>query len=87
MALPPVALPPVALPPVALPPVAPPTFPEPAFPASSGLLLSPPHAYRSERTAGWRAVVERIGERRLYETTGIQLMQINTIFQLAVHDR
>ena len=52
-----------------------------------GALLSPPHAYRSTRTAGWRDVVERIGEDRLYRTTGIQLMQINTIFQLAVHDR
>jgi rhamnulokinase len=52
-----------------------------------GALLSPPHAYRSDRTRGWRAVVDRIGERRLYETTGIQLMQINTIFQLAAHDR
>jgi rhamnulokinase len=54
---------------------------------ADGVLLSPPHAYRSDRTRGWRAVVDRIGERRLYETTGIQLMQINTIFQLAAHDR
>ena len=52
-----------------------------------GHLLSPPHAYRSERTAGWHSTLERIGKRRLYETTGIQLMQINTIFQLAAHDR
>ena len=52
-----------------------------------GALLSPPHAYRSTRTAGWRDVVDRIGEDVLYRTTGIQLMQINTIFQLAVHDR
>jgi rhamnulokinase len=52
-----------------------------------GALLSPPHSYRSDRTAGWRAVVDRIGEERLYRTTGIQLMQINTIFQLAAHDR
>jgi rhamnulokinase len=52
-----------------------------------GALLSPPHAYRSERTASWREVVDRIGEDVLYETTGIQLMQINTIFQLAAHDR
>jgi len=50
-------------------------------------LASPPHAYRSSRTDGWREVVDRIGEERLYRTTGIQLMQINTIFQLAAHDR
>ena len=54
---------------------------------NDGALLSPPHAYRSDRTAGWRAVVDRIGEDVLYGTTGIQLMQINTIFQLAAHDR
>jgi rhamnulokinase len=52
-----------------------------------GELLSPPHAYRSDRTRGWRTVVDRIGEDVLYRTTGIQLMAINTIFQLAVHDR
>lgn len=52
-----------------------------------GALLSPPHAYRGDRTAGWRAVVDRVGEERLYGITGIQLMQINTIFQLAAHDR
>ena len=52
-----------------------------------GALLSPPHSYRSSRTAGWRDVVARIGEDRLYRTTGIQLMAINTIFQLAAHDR
>jgi rhamnulokinase len=54
---------------------------------ADGALLSPPHAYRSSRTAGWRDVVDRIGEQHLYRTTGIQLMAINTIFQLAVHDR
>jgi rhamnulokinase len=31
-------------------------------------------------------VVERIGARRLYEITGLQLLAINTIFQLAAHD-
>lgn len=52
-----------------------------------GSLLSPPYCYRDERTSGWRAVVDRIGAERLYRMTGIQLMQINTIFQLASHDR
>jgi rhamnulokinase len=54
---------------------------------AGGRLLSPPHCYRSPRTAGWRAVVDRIGERALYVTTGIQLQPFNTVFQLAVHDR
>lgn len=54
---------------------------------ADGELLSPPYAYRDARTDGWRETVERIGAERLYRTTGIQLMQINTIFQLAAHDR
>lgn len=52
-----------------------------------GSLVAPPVSYRDRRTDGWRAVVERLGEDRLYATTGIQLMPINTLFQLAVHDR
>lgn len=52
-----------------------------------GRLLSPPHCYRSERTAGWESVAERLGRARLYRETGIQLMGINTVFQLAAHDR
>ena len=50
-------------------------------------LVEPPVSYRDQRTAGYRDVVERIGERRLYEIAGLQLMPINTIFQLAAHDR
>ena len=53
----------------------------------SDRLLAPPYAYRDERTTGWRDVVDRIGADTIYRTTGIQLMAINTIFQLAVHDR
>ncbi len=53
----------------------------------AGELLSPPHSYRSERTAEWAVVADRLGRARLYETTGIQLMGINTVFQLAAHDR
>jgi rhamnulokinase len=52
-----------------------------------GVLLSDPHSYRSPRTEGWRDVVRSIGELELYRRTGIQLMPINTIFQLAAHDR
>jgi rhamnulokinase len=51
-----------------------------------GRLMSAPHCYRDARTDEWRAVVERIGAERLYRTTGVQLMGINTIFQLAAHD-
>lgn len=51
-----------------------------------GDLLSPPYSYRDSRTSGWRAVAARLGEERLYATTGIQLMAINTVFQLAAHD-
>ncbi|MTV26709.1 rhamnulokinase [Nitriliruptoraceae bacterium ZYF776] len=51
-----------------------------------GKLLSAPHSYRSARTSGWEAVADRIGRDRLYARTGIQLMGINTIFQLAAHD-
>lgn len=54
---------------------------------ADGHLLSPPYSYRDERTAGWTDVVARIGAERLYRVTGIQLMQLNTIFQLAAHDR
>lgn len=50
-------------------------------------LLSDPHSYRSHRTANWRDVVDTLGESELYRRTGIQLMPINTIFQLAAHDR
>ncbi len=54
---------------------------------SRGGLLSPPWSYRDDRTKGWREVAERIGSERLYGITGIQLMAVNTIYQLAVHDR
>ncbi|MEY2471974.1 MAG: rhamnulokinase [Actinomycetota bacterium] len=53
----------------------------------NGDLVAPPFSYRDPRTDGWRAIAERLGEKRLYAETGVQLMPINTIFQLAVHDR
>lgn len=53
---------------------------------ADGRLLSAPFSYRDGRTAGWKEVASRLGERRLYEVTGIQLMGINTVFQLAAHD-
>jgi rhamnulokinase len=52
----------------------------------NGRLLSPPFSYRDNRTEGWDATMDRIGAERLYGITGIQLMPINTIFQVAAHD-
>jgi rhamnulokinase len=52
-----------------------------------GRLLSDPHSYRSPRTDRWRDVARSLGEAELYRRTGVQLMPINTIFQLAAHDR
>ena len=52
-----------------------------------GRLLSLPHSYRSARTADHMALVERIGERHLYEVTGLQRQPFTTLFQLAAHDR
>lgn len=52
-----------------------------------GELVAPPFSYRDPRTAGWDAVADRLGRERLYRTTGIQLMAVNTVFQLAVHPR
>ena len=51
-----------------------------------GELVAPPFCYRDERTRDWPEVVARIGARRLYELAGLQLMPLNTIFQLAAHD-
>lgn len=48
-----------------------------------GELLAPPFCYRDERTRDWMDVVARIGARRLYQLAGVQLMPLNTIFQLA----
>jgi rhamnulokinase len=52
----------------------------------TGALVAPPFAYRDTRTDNWRLTADRLEEHRLYEQTGIQLMPINTIFQLAAHD-
>lgn len=52
-----------------------------------GALLSPPYSYRDARTAGWEATADRLGRERLYSISGIQLMPLNTLFQLAAHDR
>lgn len=52
-----------------------------------GRLVEPPISYRDRRTEmAWRVVADRVGVDRLYATAGLQLLPINTIFQLAAHD-
>jgi rhamnulokinase len=49
----------------------------------SGKLLGNPYHYRDTRTVGVpERVVEAIGHEHLYARTGVQLMPINTLFQL-----
>lgn len=48
-----------------------------------GALMGLPHQYRDTRTAGIQdSVLERLGKDYLYEQTGIQLMGMNTLYQL-----
>jgi len=50
---------------------------------SGGRLLGPPYHYRDSRTAGKVEHAERLlGPETLYDVTGIQVMAINTVFQL-----
>lgn len=48
----------------------------------SGQLVDQPFAYRDSRTDGWDDTARRIGIDRLYGLTGVQLMGINTVFQI-----
>ena len=48
-----------------------------------GGLMGLPHQYRDSRTAGIQdSVMERLGKDFLYEQTGIQLMEMNSLYQL-----
>ena len=48
-----------------------------------GALMGLPHQYRDPRTAGIQdSVIKRLGRDYLYEQTGIQLMEMNTLYQL-----
>ena len=50
---------------------------------SAGHLLGLPFCYRDLRTAGYVSLAnEVVGRGRIYEATGIQEMEINTLFQL-----
>lgn len=49
----------------------------------NGKMMGLPYQYRDPRTEGIRdAVVERLGKEFLYDQTGVQLMPINTLYQL-----
>jgi len=49
----------------------------------SGELLGLPHAYRDPRNQQtYKQVVDRLGEDLIYQTTGIQFMEINTLYSL-----
>lgn len=50
---------------------------------AAGELVDQPFAYRDSRTDDWDRTAELIGQDELYRITGVQLMGINTIFQLA----
>ncbi|MEV4538499.1 rhamnulokinase family protein [Asanoa sp. NPDC049518] len=50
---------------------------------ATGALLGNPVHYRDGRTDGWRVTAERLGEQRLYATTGLQQLPFNTLYQLA----
>src|SRR5262249_30270740 len=48
-----------------------------------GNLLENPYHYRDPRNAGMmQAVFERVSREEIYATTGIQFLQINTLYQL-----
>ena len=50
----------------------------------NGQLLGNPYHYRDNRTAGMmESVFRQVSAEQIYETTGIQFMPINTLYQLA----
>lgn len=54
---------------------------------SKGQLVAAPYSYRDRRTDPWVRVLDELGREDVYEITGIQMMPINTLIQLRVHDR
>jgi rhamnulokinase len=49
----------------------------------SGELLGLPFAYRDDRNPpAMKAAIRKLGEKRIYDATGIQFMPFNTLFQL-----
>jgi rhamnulokinase len=52
----------------------------------AGELVGLPHAYRDPRNgAAYDEVVGRLGAGRIYQTTGIQFMPLNTLYSLYAH--
>jgi rhamnulokinase len=52
----------------------------------AGELVGLPHAYRDPRNqAAYEAVVAKLGAERIYQTTGIQFMALNTLYSLYAH--
>jgi rhamnulokinase len=54
----------------------------------SGELIGLPHAYRDPRNqAAYQEVVSKLGAERIYRTTGIQFMPLNTLYSLYAHQQ
>ena len=52
----------------------------------AGELVGLPHAYRDPRNqAAYEQVVAKLGAERIYQTTGIQFMALNTLYSLYAH--
>lgn len=52
----------------------------------AGELVGLPHAYRDPRNnAAYEQVVAKLGRDRIYKTTGIQFMALNTLYSLYAH--
>lgn len=54
---------------------------------SAGELVGLPHAYRDPRNqAAYEQAVAKLGAERIYQTTGIQFMALNTLYSLYAHE-
>jgi len=53
-----------------------------------GQVLGNPYMYRDSRTDGvYERTLEKLGRQKIFDTTGIQFMQLNTLYQLiAMHE-
>jgi rhamnulokinase len=53
---------------------------------AAGELIGLPHAYRDPRNAAaYEHVVNKLGAERIYQTTGIQFMPLNSLYSLYAH--
>ncbi len=54
----------------------------------AGELVGAPHAYRDPRNQpAYEEVLAKLGQDRIYQTTGIQFMALNTLYSLYAHHR